>query len=307
MTAANPLLLEDAIRRKLDPLTLHARKVRAGAIKGDRRSTRHGTSIEFADYRNYAHGDDLRRLDWNVYARTGRPYIKLLEDEEDLAVHVLLDASLSMDWPPVDSAEADTVQDAHKMLFARRLLAGLAYVALTTNDQLMLTAFRGGGDDSFGPVRGRGQIVPMLRYAHALRAEGVLDLNAVLRDYATRARRPGLCFVISDLLNAGGYADGLNALVGRGFEVIVLHVLSPDEISPPLTGDLRLIDVETGDIREISVDADMRELYARRVTAWRDEIRAACGRRGVTYVPLQTGVAWEKAILYDLRRVGVVR
>lgn len=305
MTAANPLLLEDAIRRKLDPLTLHARKIRAGAIKGDRRSTKHGTSIEFADYRNYAAGDDLRRLDWNVYARTGRPYIKLLEDEEDLAVHILLDASLSMDWPPVDAADAPP--DVHKMLFARRLLAGLAYVALTTNDQLTLTAFRGDGDDAFGPVRGRGQIVPMLRYAHALRAAGTLDFNAALRGYAGRARRPGLCFVISDLLNAGGYADGLNALIGRGFEVVLLHLLSPDEITPPLTGDLRLIDMETGDTREISIDSDMRELYVRRVAAWRDEIRAYCGQRGIIYAPLQTGVAWEKAILYDLRRVGVVR
>ncbi len=132
------LLLQETTRRKLDQLTLVARKVRAGAIKGDRRSTKRGTSIEFADYRNYAPGDDLRRMDWNVYARTDRPYIKLLEDEEDLAVHLLLDTSGSMDWPN----DREIPEDYNKLLFGRRLLAGLAYIALSSNDRLMM--FRAG-------------------------------------------------------------------------------------------------------------------------------------------------------------------
>ncbi len=306
MNIHSPLLLEDTIRRKLDPLMLVARKVRSGMIKGDRRSAKHGTSIEFADYRNYAPGDDLRRLDWNVYARTERPYIKLLEDEEDLAVHVLVDASASMDWPQEANAEAPA--DHNKLLYAKRLMAGISYIALSTNDRLTVTTLHGEGQQSaFGPARGRGQTVPMLRYAHGVSGKGVLNFSAALKDYAARTNRPGLCFVLSDLFTVDGYIDGLNALMGRGHEVILLHILSPDEITPPLAGDLRLIDVETGQAQEVSIDAGMRSLYMRRVSAWRDEIRAECARRGVVYLPLQTDSAWEKVLLYDLRRAGVVR
>lgn len=301
------LLLEESARRKLDPLMLVGNKVRAGAIKGERRSTKRGTSIEFADYRNYTPGDDLRRLDWNVYARLDRPYIKLLEDEEDLAVHVLLDASSSMDWPNRDSEGVENRDDTNKLLFGKRLLAGLAYIALGTNDHLTMAAIRQDGSFYFGPARGRGQSIPMLRFAHGLTAGGVTDLNAALKDYAVRARRPGLLFIISDLFSPGGYVDGLVALLGRGYEVAVIHVLSPDEITPPLVGDLRLIDVESGSTQEVSLDSGMRAFYVRRVEMWQHDIQAECRRRGVHYLPLVTDTAWEKAILYDLRRLGLIK
>ncbi len=295
------LLLEETIRRKLDRLTLVASKVRAGLIKGERRSKKRGTSIEFADYRNYAPGDDLRRLDWNVYARLERPYIKLLEDEEDLAVHVVLDASASMDWPQ------DGDHNHNKLLYALRLFAAVGYIALANNDRLMMASINDAGAEGFGPARGRGQSVPMLRYAHDIKARGITDLNRVLKDYALRATRPGLCFVISDFFSPSGYIDGMNALVGKGYEVIALHILAPDEVTPGLNGDLRLVDVETGATQEVSVDSAMRDLYTRRILAWRDTIRAECTRRNVQYLPLVTDMPWERVVLYDMRRLGVVK
>lgn len=297
------ILLDEPTRRKLDRLMLVASKVRAGAIKGERRSTRRGTSIEFADYRNYAPGDDLRRMDWNVYARLERPYIKLLEDEEDLAVHVLIDASASMDWPPSEIADA-----AHnKLLFAKRIFAGLGYVSLVSNDRLMLTAINDRGIEHFGPARGRGQSVPMLKFAHDIQARGITDLNVALKDYATRGGRPGLTIIISDMFSPTGYIEGMNALLGRGYEVLLMHVLSPDEVEPPLVGDLRLIDVESGAAQEISVDPVMRDLYMKRVEAWRAEIRADCAKRGINYLPLVTGESWERVILFDMRRLGLIK
>jgi uncharacterized protein (DUF58 family) len=302
--ADEPLLLEESIRRKLDQLTLVPTKVRAGAIKGERRSKKRGTSIEFADYRDYAPGDDLRRLDWNVYARLERPYIKLLEDEEDLAVHVILDASASMDWPK----EGDGYPlDQHKATYARRLFAGLGYVALSSNDRVMMAAINDHGVEYFGPARGRGQGLPMLKYVHQVKPRGATDLNVALRDYAVRATRPGMTFIISDMFSASGFVDGLNALIGKGHEVAVLHVLSPDEVEPPLTGDLRLVDSETGRAQEVSVDSNMRAMYIQRVQEWRDGIRAECARRGAKYLPLVTDVAWEKALLFDLRRMNLVK
>lgn len=295
------ILLDEQARRKLDQLMLVATRIRAGAIKGERRSIKRGTSIEFADYRNYTAGDDLRRMDWNLYARLDRPYVKLLEDEEDLAVHMILDASASMNWG------AELSPDHHKMLFAKRLFAGLGYIALSTNDRLMMSAFSNGQAEAFGPVRGQARSVQMLRYAHGIKPQGVTDLNQMLRDYALRAGRPGLCFIISDMFSPTGYLEGVNALVGKGCEVVLIHVLAPDEVTPPLAGDLRLIDIETGVAQEVSVDATMRDLYIRRVEAWRDDIRSECTRRGVHYLPLVTDMLWEKAILYDLRRIGVVK
>ena len=206
-TCLRPALLPEAIRRRLEPLMLVARKVRAGAIKGDRRSIKRGSSIEFADYRNYVAGDDLRQLDWNIYARLERPYIKLLEDEEDLAVHLILDASASMDFPPEGEAEQN------KLTYAKRILAGLAYISLTSNDRLVLTAVNGQGAATFGPTRGRARGIAALRFIADIDAAGITDLDAALDDYALRARRPGLTLVISDMFSyEGRYLDGLERL-----------------------------------------------------------------------------------------------
>jgi uncharacterized protein (DUF58 family) len=297
----DPILLPEAIRRRLDPLMLIAKKVRSGAMKGDRRSIKRGTSIEFADYRNYVPGDDLRRLDWNIYARLERPYIKLLEDEEDLAVHMILDASASMNFP--EEGEIDQ----KKLAFAKRIFAGLGYVSLTSHDRLMLTAMNDNGMSIFGPVRGRGQGVAMFRYVQNLSADGITDLNIMLKDYALRAGRPGLTIVISDMFSPTGYIEGLNALLGRGHEVVFIHVLSPEEVTPPLAGDLRLIDVETGQAREVTIDATMRDVYYKRLTAWRDEIRNECQRKGAHYFTIQTDEPWERIILSDMRKVGLIK
>ncbi len=294
-------LFDEKTRRKLEQLMLYASRVRSGAIKGERRSTKRGTSIEFADYRNYVPGDDLRRLDWNIYARLDRPLTKLYEDEEDLAVHLLLDTSASMHWNP------DAPDELNKFSYARRLVAGLGYMSLTTNDRLLVTAMHGGSLEHFGPARGRGYAVGLLNFMVNLQSGGTTDLNGALKDYALRAGRPGLAILVSDLFTPDGYVEGLNALLGRGFEVAIVHVLAPDEVEPPLAGDLRLMDVETGAPQEVTVDSTMRDLYVQRVAAWRDSLRAECRKRGVHYVPVETSTPWEKVILYDLRRLGVVR
>ena len=296
-----PVLLPEATRRRLEPLMLAAKKARAGAMKGDRRSIKRGASIEFADYRNYVPGDDLRQLDWNIYARLERPYIKLLEDEEDLAVHIILDASASMNFPPEGAPEQN------KLLFAKRIFAGLGYISLTSGDRLMLTAINDGGMSVFGPTRGRGRGAAMFHYIQTIDADGITDLNLMLKDYALRASRPGLTVVISDMFSPTGYIEGLNALLSRGHEAALAHVLAPQEVMPPLAGDLRLIDVETGQAQEVTVDAVMRGIYHQRLRAWRDEIRSECRRRGAHYFSLQTDEPWERLILSDMRRVGLVK
>jgi len=301
MTTPSNQLLPESIRKRFDPLMLNARRIRSGSMKGERRSIKRGTSIEFADYRNYVAGDDLRKLDWNVYARLEKPYIKLLEDEEDLAVHLLLDNSASMDWEPEGEAEQN------KYLYARRLFASLAYISLSTGDRLQMASLSGTNIRRFGPSRGRAQTVPMLKYVHDIQAEGVTDLNLALREYGLRSKRAGLCFIITDMFSPSGYHDGLNVLLGKGYEVVILQVLSPDEITPPLAGDLRLVDVETGLNQEVSIDATMRTVYEQRLRAWLDEIRTDSSKRGVHYLMVSTDMPFERVILYELRKLGVVK
>ncbi len=297
-------LFDEKTLRKLERVTLVASRVRAGVMKGERRSTKRGTSIEFADYRNYTRGDDLRRVDWNVFARLERPFIKLLEEEEDLAVHLMIDASESMNWPRENSVDRNA--DEVKFRFAQRVLAGLAYISLGSGDQLTVTAL---GDQNvvWGPYRGRGYTLSLLDFIARLKTAGTTDLNGALKSYALRGARPGLCLLISDMLSPTGYQDGLATLQGRGYEVGLIHVLAKDEVEPQLAGDLQLVDVETGAGQDVSVDAAMYDMYVRRLLAWRDEIGSYCLRRGIHYATVETSMPWEELILYELRRLGVVR
>lgn len=297
-------LFDEKTLRQLNQLSLIANRVRAGVMKGERRSVRRGSSLEFADYRNYARGDDLRRVDWNVFARLERPFIKLFEEEEDLSVHVLLDASASMDFPREGEGEAAH----HKFRFAQRVGAALAYIGLANGDNVAVTALYGAGlNVTWGAHRGRGRSLALLEYIAALKPAGHLDLVGALRDYAMRFSRPGLCLFISDLLTPNGWQDGITALQGIGHEVAIIHLLSPEEIDPPLVGDLQLVDVESGATADVTIDAAMREMYVQRLLTWRDEITAYCRKRGIHYATVETSTSWETLIMSELRRLGVIR
>lgn len=310
-------LFDEPSLRKLEQLTLNAGNVRVGVMKGDRHSRKRGTSIEFADYRNYTQGDDLRRLDWNIYARLDRPFIKVTEEEEDLAVHILVDTSSSMDWPPDTTNAVDAHEsDDNKLRYALRLAGGLGTIGLAGGDLMTLTLFDSEGQRPWGAFRGRPNTWPMLQFLessyNALQQHGetrsrTTDIEQSLRDYARRARRPGLLLLVTDLLSPGDYRNGLHALQARGYDLVLLQVLSPDEVDPRVTGDLRLIDVETGAAAEVSIDPLMIELYSERLAAWQTGIRNHCTSRGMQFVPLDTNIPWDAAITLTLRQQGVIR
>lgn len=299
------MIFDESTLHKLEQLTLIADQVRVGVMKGDRRSRKRGSSIEFADYRNYTRGDDLRRLDWNVFARLERPFIKLLEEEEDLAVHILVDASASMDWPP--DPDGEQAPDVHKLTYALRLAGALGHVALSGGDRLQATLLVSSGDglQRWGPFRGAHNSLRLFNFLESARAAGRTSLDASLRAYALRGGRPGLLFLLSDMLSPT-YRDGVSALQARGYELAVLHLLSPDELDPPLDGDLKLVDVETGGEEEITVDATTLDAYRQRLRDWQAQLAAFLGGRGVHYVPVSTGQPWERLVLQTFRRRGLV-
>lgn len=293
------LIFDESTLRKLSRLTLVAERVRAGVLKGERRSTRRGSSQEYADYRNYVPGDDLRRLDWNAYARLNRAFIKLFEEEEDLAVHILLDGSGSMDWG---------VGEQHKFRFAQKLAAALGSIALSAGDHLILALLQDSAQlDSFGPVRGKHNTLGLLDFVGGLQPQGQTDLNRSLRTYGLNPRRPGLAFLISDLFSPQGYQAGLAVLLERGYECALVHLLAPDEVDTTLAGDLLLVDAETGAGQEVSIDSGLRQEYHRRVSLWRAEIASYCRSRGIRYLSAVTSTPWDRLVLHEMRAASLVK
>lgn len=293
------MILDEATLRKITRLVLVSERVRAGVLRGERRSTRRGTSLEFADYRPYTPGEDLRRVDWNAYARLDRPFLKLYEEEEDLAVHLLVDGSQSMDWG---------MGETNKFAYALKLAAALGAIALASGDRVqaaLLYASR--FERLLGPLRGQQQTLRLLQSLEIGLASGQTDLNYALHSYAAGGNRPGLAVLMSDLLSPGGYLDGLTQLQGQGYEAVLIHLLSPEELDPPLAGDLRLADVETGAVLDVSMDRGLRERYRARVQSWREEILLTCRRRGIRCLSIQTGTPWDQVVLQEMRQVRILR
>ncbi|BCX04418.1 MAG: hypothetical protein KatS3mg053_2356 [Candidatus Roseilinea sp.] len=300
-------MLSEAFLQSLRTLRLNAPRRRVGSLTGERRSVKRGRSVEFADYRNYTPGDDPRRVDWNVYARLERPYIKLFEDEEDLTTHILLDDSPSMFWQPDE--EADGQHLAQKWLCAAQLAVVLGYVALASGDKVVLET---SSFQRFGPKRGVASAAALIAFVERVSATDKRDLraaltgrqqplNAWLRRYALDAR-PGLCILISDMLDEGGYTEGFNALGNSRLDVNLLHTLSADELDPQFTGDLRLKDVETANPQDMSLDDAVLSQYRQRLAAWSEEIATSVRRRGGRYHLTDTSLPLEQIVLKDLRR-----
>lgn len=294
-------VFDEAFLRKLERLDIVARKLRSGIMRGERRSTKRGQSVEFADFRLYSPGDDLRRVDWNVYARTERAFVKLFVEEEDRTVHVLLDVSPSMDWGE---------ESANKLIWGRRAAAAIAYIALAGLDRVSVALIGSAAEHRAPTMRGTRSLFRLLDFlsegtAPVATETGSADLDSALAAYAARARNPGPLFLISDLLVAGGGKAGLTALAGHGHEPRVIHVLAPDELDPTLVGELKLVDRETGLARELTVDEAALTRYRRGLINWQNELAAHCHGRGWPYLPVSTGTPFDEVILNTLRRGGM--
>jgi uncharacterized protein (DUF58 family) len=275
---------------QLERLGFVARRSHVGAVKGERRSPRRGSSVEFADYRPYEVGDDLRYVDWNAFARLNRLYLKLFIDEEDLCIHLLLDASGSMDYGT-----------PNKFRYAVRLAAALAFIGFTDLERVGVAVFRDRVAEGWLPTRGRNQFLPIQEFLAGLTPGGTTAFNDALRQYAQRAKDSGIALVISDFLDPSGYSAGLRALMERRFDIHVLHLLAPEELRPPLGGDLELVDAETGEIREVSVDAEAIRAYERQLGTFLSGIEAFCRTNELQYVRITTDTPVEDLLLRRLK------
>ncbi len=289
-------LLDPEFMNRLERLDIVSRKIFFGRMKGERRSKRKGQSVEFADYRNYVSGDDLRFLDWNIYARLERLFIKLFFEEEDLHVSVLIDASRSMRFG-----------DPDKALYARRIAAAVAYIGLINYNRVSVTAYA----DRYGPelvgLRGRHMIHKVLDFLANLDSSGAGNMTAACRRYAIRHPQKGVVLLLSDFLDKGGYEAGLRYLVGRNYDLYAIQLLSPEEIEPKLAGDLQLRDLEDDDLAEITVSRALLNRYKQNLNAYCLELRDFCARRGVTYLFTPTTVPFNQLVLTYLRQRGLLK
>ena len=291
---AEPLLSPELLAQ-LERLELVSRKVFRGRMKGERRSRRKGESVEFADFRNYVAGDDLRLIDWNLYARLDQLFLKLFLEEEDLHLYAIVDASESMNFGTPT-----------KLHVAKQLAAALGYVGLCRADRVSVSVL--GPEGRRAPIlRGRSSLWKMLTYLDSVHSGHDVSLYDGIKDFSLRNSGTGVAILISDLMDKQGYESALRMLVGRRMDVFVMHVLSPEEIDPPLRGDRKLIDIEDRDEAEITINAYVLEKYRETLESFVASIKHFCSRRSIVYVPVHTDTPIEATVTKYLRERGVVR
>ena len=291
----DPTVFDEAFLRQLERLLVMMRSPVRGGLKGGRRSVKRGQSVEFADYRDYTMGDDLRQLDWNVYARLERLFVKLFIEEEDVTVTLLIDASASM-----------ATGNPAKLLFAKRAAAALGYIGLASEDRVTVSALAGRMARRRAAMRGSGRVFRLLADLSAIEpATGPTDLVAAARHAAAQLHGKGVVILFSDLLDPG--ADRIiRELAATGSELIVLHVLSPDELDPAFEGDLRLVDVESGEGVDVTVDLATLDAYKARLTAWKQTFADLAARRRASYVDLSSDTNLAILMFNELRRRRVL-
>lgn len=296
MSTAESTLLPPDLMAQLERLELVTRKVFRGRMKGERRSKRKGQSVEFADFRSYVPGDDLRTLDWNLYARLDKLIVKLFMEEEDLHFYTLVDASLSMDFG-----------EPTKLEYAKQLAAALGFVGLVRTDRVRIETL---GQDlqHRGPVlRGRRSVWRMLEYVSAIEPGETASLVDGVKNFCLRNSGRGIVVLITDLMDKNGYEAALRYLVSQRVDVYVIHVLSQEELEPEVKGDLKLVDCEDQDVAEITVSAPLLARYKMTLNAFVAGTQEFCARRGINYLLANNQTPVKDLIANYLRRRGLVR
>ncbi|HXH11487.1 MAG TPA: DUF58 domain-containing protein [Alphaproteobacteria bacterium] len=284
------LLFDTDFLKKLEQLRLTSHRIYHGQGRGEHSTVKIGTSLEFSDYRNYQIGDDYRYIDWNIFSRLDRLFLKVFTAEEDLSIHILLDTSQSMLYG-----------DPPKIEYAKRVAAALGYIGLSNLDRVGITTFGAGLHESTQPRRGRDHFLGLLEYCDRITCIGATDFNRSLMEYSFRSRRAGLAIVISDLLDPQGFERGLEALRFARYDVLLLQILDEEEVRPSYTGPVRLRDLETDHEQRLTIDEILLARYRERVQQWCRRIEEFCLKSQIEYLRASTLIPFEDLILKYLR------
>ena len=316
MSGAGHLLPPEWLTR-LERLSLGARTRVAGTLQGKRRSRRLGSSLEFADYRLYTPGDDVRRFDWGVYSRTGKAFVRQFMDEQELMVSIYLDCSASMTaalsssgQPSVQETAPGSGKEGAKFKLARQLAASIGYMALSSYDRLQVACYSRTLDSRLPVLRGKGAAHRLFSHLQQAEAGGDGSLAAALSVPGALPRLPGMTWIFSDFWLEGGEEElsrSLSLLSGAGQETVLVHVLSREELEPKLAGDLRLVDSEIGTGKEVAVTARILEAYREELEHYRQMLARVCAERGMTYVLIPADMPLQEAVFGILAGAGLVK
>lgn len=288
-------ILDAAFLKKLERLSIISRRPFAGQMKGEKKSLKRGTSIEFADYREYGLGDDLRYVDWNLAARFDKMFLKLFVEEEDLFLSLLIDTSESMRFG-----------EPAKFRFAVQLAAALGYIGLSNYDRVSVQPYTSELGRALPTQRGKGGVLPFFSFLETLKVGGNTSFSSSLKRYASTVKHKGVAIVFSDFFDSS-WQEGVKALLARGFQVSLIQTLSEDEIKPSLLGDLRIIDSETGEFKEMSVNPQLQQRYELAFLQFCGEIESFSHRYGVDYLRASSSMPVEQIVLQHLRAGGQVK
>jgi len=293
--ASTTELLSPSLLARLERMELVSRKVFRGRLKGERRSRRKGQSVEFADFRNYSPGDDLRFVDWNLYARLDKLFLKLFLEEEDLHVFFLIDASPSMNFG-----------EPTKFFAAKQIAAALAFVGMCRGDRVRVE-FLGANNGASPVLRGKSQLHRLTNFVQSVEPEYSVGLLHSIKQFCLRNSNRGIVVLLSDLMDKSGYESALRLLVGQQMDIFLLHLLSPEEMEPKLSGDLKLVDCEDSDETEISVSNALIKKYKETLGSFVDQARRFCAKRGIAYLLSRSDQGAEILVGQYLRERGLVR
>jgi uncharacterized protein (DUF58 family) len=289
-TNATDLLPPELIAR-LDRLDVVSRKILSGKMRGERRSKRRGQSVEFADFRNYVPGDDLRFIDWNIYARLDKLFLKVFLEEEDLALYILIDTSRSSSFG-----------NPQKLLFMKRVAATLGYIGLVNYNRVSVAAVNDQIVAETGAMRGRRKVSDLIAFLEPLNAAGATDLGQAFKRFRLSAKGRGVCVVLSDFLDKRGIESSLRYLAGTRFDLVCMQVLAPQELKPFLQGDLRLEDVEDADYAEVSITQPLLSKYTRNLNAYCMYVNQYVSRRGGVYLLCGSDADIDSIVISYLRK-----
>lgn len=291
-------LLSPELLARLERMEIVSRKIFRGRMKGERRSRRKGQSVEFADFRSYVPGDDLRFIDWNLYARLDRLFLKMFLEEEDLHFYVLIDASGSMDFG-----------EPTKLHYGKQLAAALGYVGLCRSDRVRIETLGQPLRQPAPVLRGRRSLWRMLEQLEGVQPtpQENVSLAAGVKNFCLRNSGKGVLVLVSDLMDKEGYEHGLRYLVAQQLDVYLVHLLSPVELEPELTGDLKLVDCEDADIAEITVSRPLLDRYRQTLSAFVDGARRFATQRGMGYILANTELPLDQLVGNYLRQHGLIR
>ncbi|MBI4827134.1 MAG: DUF58 domain-containing protein [Nitrospirae bacterium] len=285
------LFFDKDFLNRLEHLVFLSKRIYSGKKGGSRRSGSYGAGIEYADHREYNNGDDIRYIDWSLYARSGKLYTKLFQEDEDININILIDRSLSMD-----------IGTPSKFQYALKLSASLGYVGLSMLEHVGAGYFSADIEGLIPARRGKNQVFPYLDFLSSFGTANATDLNSSLENFAAKVKTPGLVIILSDFLDEKGYERGLNYLLFRKFEVHVIQVLCKEEINPVIDGKIRLENIEDGLYSDIDADKNALEIYRNKLTGYNLKLKDFCEAKGVLYQQALTDRPFDKLLTEYFQR-----